>query len=288
MFKHIFTALILLTATISARGAEASDTIINIANPSKVVIVESPDGVTFNIAGAESDSTFIVSYSESIKPGTIIKTTQKTEYDITRLYKHDKWDIISSHVLLGFNTGLGNNVNLEMSKSFEIAWQKLLGIRYKIDKTMRADFSFGIDWRTYRSTISERFIAGGDAIYLGPFPADVEPQFSRIKTFSLPFTLSVFRSLPVKVGRSRMGLEASVIASLNVYGSALNAWRTADGVEVEEFSKGIGLRKFTLEFMAALKICNGIGWYVKYSPYDVLCGPSPRFHTLTTGLVLGI
>lgn len=287
MFKHIFSAVTLLAASFSTYGAETTDTIINIANPSKVIIIESSEGVTFNIAGTESDSTFILSYSEPVTPGTIFKTSQKTEYDITRLYKHDKWDIISSHLLLGFNDGLSNNLSLEMSKSFEIAWQKLLGVRYRISKTMNLDFSFGIDWRTYRSTIGERFIAGGDAIYLGPFPADVEPQFSRIKTFSLPFTLSVFRSLPLKVGRSRMGLEASVIASWNVYGSALNAWRTTDGVEVEEFSKGIGLRKFTLEFMAALKICNGVGWYVKYSPYDVLCGPSPRFHPISTGLVLG-
>ncbi len=110
---------------------------------------------------------------------------------------------------------------------------------------------------------------------------------SRLHTFSLQLPMIYEHTFPCHVYNTRFMIGAGIIPAYNAYGSIKTTWMTdADGHRGKDFHRGVGLRKFSVDFMAMMRVSSGLGLFFRYSPCDVLQGSSPRFKSWTAGAAL--
>ena len=130
----------------------------------------------------------------------------------------------------------------------------------------------GFGWRNYRTTTGMRLVQGdGGAISYTPFADDMTPKYSRLKVFSL--SVPVFYTFRFSLPRIKhLGLQFGPIVNFNTHASIENRWQ----------------RRLSVDLYAALRFCDAVGIYVRYSPQSVLLhSPAVDFKPLSTGFVVG-
>ena len=138
----------------------------------------------------------------------------------------------------------------------------------------------GFNWKNFRMTGYERFVTDNGRTLLGTYPTDAEPQYSRIKVFSVNFPVEYTRRL-----KHDWEIGLAAILNVNTYASAETRYRL-DGKSEKDFSKNIHQNRVTVDLRGSVR-WKSVGAYVKYSPCRVLKQDfGPSFSGLSTGLTL--
>ena len=286
---YIITALLTLAAA-TATAQEPADTLMR-ATDVDVVITESAEGLRIDATGDDIALTHTEPYPEN---ATIHSSQSRLRIPSARLAGNSRvsWNLVSSTLMIGFSgtTGAPDALDLEMGQSLEITWLNAIALRCDM-RSIRSSVSVGLGfgWRNFRTTTGMRFVrsADGPIAYL-PFADDVTPKYSRLKVFSLtmPVLYTVSFSLPQL---KHLGLQLGPVVNFNTHASIESRWLDADGRKQTQGIKSPGQRRVSVDLFAALRFCDGMSVYVRYSPQSVLRhSPAVDFTPLSTGIAFGI
>lgn len=270
--------------------AEYTDTLLNVSNPDRVIITESPEGTRVSIS--DGQESFLISYPD----GANVKTsrTSRTLFEFSGFpcgrrserYGCDRsgWTISADGLCVGLTSAVGQTGGggLQWSKSFEINWLSCFNVGYKFSRS-RIYFGLGFDWRNYRATAFGQWLEpdGDGGIRWGRAPEGAYVKYTRIKVFSLQLPLMYTWSLPNTCLKWRMG----PILNFNTYSSIKGVYDDLDGNRCEYFTKDFDRRPVTVDFFGSLSYCNTLGVYLRYSPMKVLKDHSPvNFTPFSIGL----
>ena len=293
--KKLLLTLILIPFISEARTSEPSDTLLNISNPDKVVITESPQGtrVTFS----DDEESILIAYPD----GANVKTYRHTSRSIFNLpgfpcgrktdycgCHSDGWDFSMDGVCIGLTDAMGQTGGggLQWSKSFEINWLSCLNVGYEFSRS-RIYLGLGFAWRNYKATADARWLQpdGDGGVEWGAAPEGVNVRATRLKVFSLQLPLMYTWRIPKTYLKWRMG----TILNFNTYSSIKGIYDDPSGNRSEYFTKDFDRRSVTVDLFASLSYQGAIGIYVRYSPMKVLKDASPiNFTPLSLGITLGL
>ncbi len=286
------------------RMAAQTDTLLNVASQSRLVITEDAGGTYIEVAQDGRCDTIAIAYGEQ----STVRTSQHTSHNILRLPftkeygekgGENRWTVGMSGVCIGLTDAQGQPSpgGLQWSKSFEISWMSCLNVNYSFSRSSLS-LGFGFDWRNYKATANGDWLvpaaasagsgfAGGSAagfgtrgIAWGEAPEGVRVRYSRLKTFSLQLPLLYSWAVP----KTSLGLRVGPVACFNTYGSLKGVYDDADGNRCEYFTKDLDIRPFTVDFFGCLSYRHYISLYVRWSPMKVMQTGSPiNFRPLTVG-----
>lgn len=301
IYNHIFAIFCAVFCIVSVE-AQTTDTLLNVANPTKVIITEKSTGTSVIVKGVKGNDMFESSVMVDYPAESSVASKQSTSFEgikpvrifgdglLSRFRSSGKgkWDVVVDGVCLGLtkSTGIGVENGPEWSKSIEIGWLSCLSVGY-FYKNRGITLGLGFDWRNYKITTSEKRLVAtpGKGIELDAYPADSHPKNSRLKIFSLQLPLLYRLDIP----KTSLNLKLGPIFNFNTYGSVKTIYITADGNKVDDFSKDIKPRRFTVDFFGSISLSNTIGIYLRYSPMKVMDAPnSLNFRPLTIGVGIGI
>lgn len=266
---------------------EATDTIMKVNSPSKVLITESPEGTTITVSDHDGDSeeSHFIKYS----PGANVRTKMNSSISCFSISALDKdWVIGMDGICIGLNEAHGQTGGggLQWSKSFEISWLSCLNIGYRFRRS-RIYIGLGFDWRNYKASADSRWLAASPSggVEWGEAPDGVSVRHSRLKVFSLQVPLLYEWRVP----KSQLRFKLGPILNFNTRSSLKSVGMDADGNYCEYFTKDFSRNPTTLDFFGAISYSYIIGIYVRYSPMKVLKDPSPiNFTPLTIGFGFNI
>lgn len=176
----------------------------------------------------------------------------------------DRWSL---HVAVGVDipTGAPDGVDFAPFRSWEI---NLTVAQYDYTpKKSKTTFSAGLgfNWRSYTlSGHKNGFFKVGDIVGVAQSDPSLDDFSSNIHTTSL--------SMPLLI-KQRFGknFAISVGAQLNwnFYARIHNYYEQGDH-EIDDYTKKIGERPFTVDVLGIVHLSKGFGVYCKYSPMSVL------------------
>ena len=284
----IIIAMLLPLIELSAQ-TEPRDTLLDVARPNRLTIMENTAGTIIEVEGDNGVESVMVEYDSD----AIVSTTQQTSHKFFRFpfsneecYEGDgdHWDVSMDGLCIGLTDahGLTGADGLQWSKSFEISWLSCLNVNYLFSRS-RISLGLGFDWRNYKATADGKWLTATEdrGIDWGVAPEGARVRYSRLKVFSLQVPLFYTWSVP----KTSLQFKAGPIACFNTYASLLGVYDDADGNRCEYFTKAIDRRPFTVDFYCSLSFRNAIGVYVRYSPMKVMKTASPlNFTPLTVGI----
>lgn len=291
MKKYILAAAAVICAAGLRASAIAPDTLMKVSDAHRVIITESPEGLNYTIQGSDADSSLVFSYTQPYSPNSRVHSKQSKEFHFgnSASLGNSRWDIFTAGLGLGMisATGAPAGMQLEMGKSFEINWLYALGVRYRT--TWNADLSLGMGfaWRNYRSTVAPlRMVSGDMNVGFEPWAEGSTGRHTAIKVFTMQFPLMYTQLTNVKIFGNRLKASAGAVLNVSTYASVKNGWTDTDGQSVRECFHGVGQRKATVDFIGVVGT-QPLSVYLRYSPQSVLAGnTSPRFKSLSVGLML--
>lgn len=273
--------------------SEATDTLIAVDTPSKVLITENNEGTTISVIDREGNSeSHLIAYT----PGANVSTSRKTSvsiFNIPGLDCNDRerncgcrgndWTIGTDGLCIGLNEAHGQTGGggLQWSKSFEISWMSCLNVGYSFNRS-RIYLGLGFDWRNYKATADSRWLVttASGGLDWGDAPEGIFVSYTRLKVFSIQLPLLYEWRVP----KSQLKLKFGPILNFNTYSSIKGIGKDAYGNSREYFTKDFDRNPTTLDFFGSVSYSNAIGIYVRYSPMKVLKDPSPiNFTPFTIG-----
>ena len=290
---YILTALATSATVYAAQAGETkelTDTVINIDNPSNIILSETPDGITLTI-NENSDSATTYTYKHP-DPGNVdISSTKTPSLDNSQCIVLNSWqcksktslDIITGGLAFGKNFAFDqpSPMDITTGRSWEISWMHILGMRIKRGGNAFS-IGLGLNWRNYCLTGPYQFIKTDNSIGLDSYPEGTEGKQSRLKIVTL--------SVPLLYNRhiwKGISITAGGIVNFATH-SSLESKFYSNGREIKTSHDGVYPRPVTVDVYGALTVC-GVGWYVRYSPMKVLSDRrGPDFTALSTGLILAM
>lgn len=302
--KLLYILSAILMAGISASAQAPADTIVANVRVDSVMVTQANDKVTISLMGIDGNADQNITYDQHLEKNRVTKTTQgrnvKNFWDdcdeaieVVKLRSSNgKWDAIIGGLGFGFNTALGKPAAMQtqMMKSWDIQWLYVIGARYHIGKTRNSiNFGLGLDWRNYKSTLGTRFIQDENGrVAIDQFPEGVDPEFSRIKIFSLTVPVLYKQTLPINFPHNgKMWLAFGPVVNFNTHASIRTQWEGDDERTMQQSANISGRRKVTVDGLAIIGINSWLGVYFRYSPMKQLESGSPQFSSFTTGLTFG-
>ena len=195
------------------------------------------------------------------------------------------WEVLlGGPLLIGFTAPTKTATGTEFSTfhSWEFALP-FISINQNFDKKEKTRVSLQtfFNWRNYRTTGNMRFVKNQEGkVLLAPYPAESDPNFSRIKVFSISGALMFCH----RFNKDCWGFDVGPVVNLNTYASIKTRYKK-DGGKFKEVEKNIGQRKVTFDLMGVI-YTPFFNFYLKYSPNDVLKDGSVKFKSLSFGLYL--
>lgn len=299
IYRYIMLAILISWGSAGfsiAAQTVATDTLIHVSTPSRLVLTENSAGTTISVKSLDGEDGISATVVAEYFPESSVKTNTKevwlTEWwnDRNLLGRNDDdsyWGVSIDGLCIGLDKALNQTPEsgLQWSKSFEISWLSCLNVYYKFSRSS-VSLGLGFDWRNYKITTSDRcLVADGKGIKWDGYPEEGKGKYSRLKVFSLQIPLLYSYSIP----NSSFSLKAGPIFNFNTYASLKSVWDDVDGNRKEYFTKEIDPRRFTVDFFASVSFCRTIGIYVRYSPMKVMdASPTLNFKPLTVGVGFGI
>lgn len=294
--RYIFALFFLLSfKTQAALGIESPDTLMEVENPSKVIITESSEGTRITVTDNQSgtEESYLVEYT----PGVKVSTSRNSSFSIFNIPGLDcmnrkekcgclgsGWSIGLDGLCIGLNEAHGQTGGggLQWSKSFEISWLSCLNVGYAFSRS-RIYLGLGFDWRNYKATADRRWLVTSEngGIEWGDAPEGANVRYTRLKVFSLQIPLLYEWRVP----QSQLKLKLGPILNFNTYSSLLGVYDDSFGNRCKCFTKDFDRNPTTLDFFGSLSYSNALGIYVRYSPMKVLKDSSPiNFTPFTIGI----
>ena len=285
-----------MAATTAAQAAEtadsvATDTVVEVLNPHKIIITESSDGrmglevrgsglnrkFRYNYtaeqknAAAESDDDYTIPFFSSLSGK---KNNEK------KLPRVDWFTSLGMHY--GFTLMSGASDVSNMGNSVELGVLYPVSLSVVFPQSWRITTGMGFGWKNYRLNSDRRFVKTDDGtLAVAAYDPDTYSHLSRLKIFYL--------DVPViaKKEWGDLSVYAGAVINFNVYGSMLTRYRH-DEKEIKVCEHGVNQQKVTLDLMGGLQFYE-IGLYVKYNPCNVLKGGNlPKFRSFSVGFSVGI
>lgn len=296
MRKLILPSICIISAlALSAQTDDVvpADTLANIKNAHQVIVTESSKGLNVEVNGRENDPNYKYSYHTEYAPNSTITTHQEnSEWDFSFPFAKSskkstnyRSQIVMGGWAVGFNNAVNApaDMNVTMGSSIELSWLHILALKYSPwNSGPTMSVGFGINWRNYCMMGTSRFITSDKGVSIGSYPEGAKINGSRVKIFSLavPFMLCQ------KLGAG-FHVTGGAIVNFNTYGSIKTTYTDINGTRCKDFSKDIHKSPVTIDLMAVLGF-KFVGWYVKYSPSNVLnTSYAPKFNSFSTGIIFG-
>lgn len=288
-------------ATLCQQDSTCTDTISNMVvyHPDKVSIQRTDEAIHIDIKGQEGNPDYhynsVIRLNDQYTETTALSHNEREWNFLLPFTRSDKKETDSQHdeyrnlSLSSFGVGLVGGIdtpegmNIDMSESWEFSWDILELTNYRRESRWTLGVAFGVNWRNYRMTGAKRFVKEDNNVILSDYPTDAEPKFSRLKMFSLtiPFTLSYALSTDIF-------LSFSPIFNINTYASVKTRYKLNDEKQKETF-KGVHQNKISLDLRASVSVGNTIGFYFKYTPFNILKSDyAPAFKGYSTGIFVGL
>ena len=268
--------------------AQSTDSVTTIIGAERVLVIDNSDGLKTIVTTSEDEKIYEHSYGPN---STVISHFSHTGFSFSgnrnRKESAIQWDVIAGGLGFGFCSAPGapEAAGIEMGKSFELSWLKIMAVQAKNRYGNSFSLGVGINWRNYRTTLGNRFIVNDGQVDLDDYPAGSQALLSRIKIFSVQFPLLYHQKLPFGITKEKISFELGPIFNLNTHASVLSAWK--DGSTDAEYKvNGINIRPFTIDLFAMLNLWSFGGIYARYTPYNALTGNNlVNFHQFSTGLM---
>ena len=296
MKKIIFMLLLVSTPFIATAETTNNDTIV-IKKPRIVTIITGDSIQKIVVKGKEDDYNYdyrntiqlvdsnYVSNVEINKDSWSLRSLRHT-VSVSGNNNKFNWEVLlGGPLLIGFTAPTKTATGTEFSTfhSWEFALP-FISINQNFDKKEKTRVSLQtfFNWRNYRTTGNMRFVKHQEGkVLLAPYPAESDPNFSRIKVFSISGALMFCH----RFNKDCWGFDVGPVVNLNVKSSIKNKWET-DGVEQKQYFNDIHVNPVTVDFICMIKFGN-IGVYGKYSPCSMLDGKyGLKYKTFSFGLYL--
>lgn len=189
---------------------------------------------------------------------------------------------------IGFVDALGcpEGMNVKMGQSLEFNWSDMIALKLKMKNRNSISLGMGMLWRNYRMTDQNRFVQDSDGtIGIEPYPVGANPNFSRLHTTSMTFSLKYSHKWGHgwKVG---VGPELAITPGGNKHNRSLKTRYELDDHKYKDKTYNVHVNPVTMNMVASLSY-KGIGLYARWSPSNVLdTNYGPNFTSLSTGIVL--
>ena len=288
------TILCLLALTAQAKAADNDTLTIN--SPRKVSIITGDSVQKVKVYGREGDENY--TYESSIQlvdSNYVSETTINKDWGFSvgiignRGMEGYPYSGNSLSMRLGFGLcsaiGADAPVSVSTTSSWEIIWTIAEWSHYDIGCNDGFSAGFGIGWRNYRMTGFDYFSKGDEGVVsVEHYPAGYEPNFSRIKVFSL--------QVPIiwnhRFGK-RWGFALGPVINFNTYASIKNRYTDANGQKHKDIIKHIHQKPVTVDLMLNVNVLNWVNFYCKYSPMNILQSSfanGTNFQSLSFGIYL--
>ena len=191
----------------------------------------------------------------------------------------DRW---SMHLAVGVNvpTGAPDGVNFAPLRSWELNWT-VMQYDYTPKKSKTTlSAGLGFNWRAYTLKGHKNgFFKVNDVVGIGEFGTEFDEFSSNIHTTALTMPLLV---------KQRFGKNFAITlgAQLNWnFYARIHNFEELNDYSVDEYTKNIGQRPFTVDALGIVDIFKGFSIYCKYSPMSVLKKDrGPEFKSLAFGI----
>ena len=294
--KKLLT-LCLLAVTATAYASTDNDT-LTIEKPRKVDIITGDSVQKIKVYGREGNDNY--TYENSIQlvdSNYVSETTINKDWGfsvgILGKQKKPSWGYpyegtsLSMHLGLGLCSAIGASdpVAVSVGSSWEIMWTIAEWMRYQYGRHDGYSIGFGIGWRNYRMTGFHHFTKASDGtIGTERYPDGTEPDFSRIKVFSLQVPIMWQHRF-----NKRWGFALGPVINFNTYASIKNRYTDVNGDKQKELFKNIHQQPITIDLMLNVNIMNVFNVYCKYSPMNILRSSytdNTKFQSLSFGIYL--
>lgn len=191
----------------------------------------------------------------------------------------DRW---SMHIALGVNvpTGAPDGVEFAPFRSWELNWT-VAQYDYTPKKS-KTTFSAGLgfNWRAYTLKGHKNgFFKVNDVVGVGEFGTEFDEFSSNIHTTAMTLPLLVKQKFS-----KNFAITLGAQLNWNYY-ARLHNYEELNDHSLDEYTKNIGHRPFTVDVLGIVDICKGFGIYCKYSPMSVLKKDrGPEFKSLAFGI----
>ncbi len=283
--KTMIIAAAMMTATL-AQAAQPSDT-VTVNNAKKVTIVSSDSLLHVEVSGTDTKpdyhyATTLRNNGDNYESSTVgnlfnFNISGKINKSRSRQPYYDS----ELHAFIGFNGATGNRdvVKTNLWGGINIGTYVDWGV-HPWRNAHRFSVGFGVEWKNFRMTSRREFVkADNGVVTVEPLSNDVDPKFSRIKTFSL--------IIPIMYSYEKhgWGFSAGAIIDCTTHSSIKTRYRL-DGEKHKQTYKSLHHNKRTVDFMATF-INPLVNIYVKYNPCEILDTEyGPKFHSLSLGFML--
>ena len=287
--------MLLLAASATAGAATDNDT-LTILRPQKVHIITGDSIQKVKVYGREGDDKY--TYESSIQlvdSNYVSETTINKDWGFSvgigknkpnRNYPYETWSI-SSRFGIGLCSAVSADapVSVTTGSSWELFWTITEWSHYQFGKHDGYAAGIGIGWRNYRMTGFSHFAKADDGVVsTEKYPTGYEPEFSRIKVFSLQVPIMWQHRFNTK-----WSFALGPVVNFNLYGSIKNRYRDASGERQKDMFNRIHQKPVTVDLMLNLNILNEFSVYCKYSPMTLLqssYADNCNFQTLSFGVYL--
>lgn len=283
--KQLILLAAIMTATITY-ASEPNDT-ITVNKVHKVTIVNSDSLLQVEISGTDKEPDYHYKATlrntdgnyENSSVGNLFNFSLSNKFGKKK--KRQPRSDSNLHVFFGFNGAAGNGdvVKTDMGQGFNIGTYVDWGVHPWRDGH-RFSAGFGVEWKNYRMTTRKQFVkADNGQVTVEPLGDDVEPKFSRIKTFSLifPFMYSY--------QQNDWGFSFGPVINCTSHSSIKTRYRVNGEKHKEKYSN-LHPNALTVDLMGRI-ITPWLDIYVKYNPCDILNTEyGPKFHSLSIGFMI--
>ena len=280
--------LILLAAMMTASFAYASEPndTITVNKAHKVIIVNSDSLLHVEVNGTEDEPSYHYETTlrntdgnyESSSVGDLFNFSIGNKFGKAK-NRQPRYDC-NLHVFFGFNGATGNDVvKTDLWQGFNIGTYIDWGVHPWRDGH-RFSVGFGMEWQNYRMTSRNQFVkADNGNITVEPLGENVEPKFSRIKTFSLIFPIMY------SYQQKDWGFSFGPVINCTSHSTIKTRYK-ANGEKHKIKYKDLHPNTMTVDLMGTI-ITPWINFYIKYNPCDILDTEyGPKFHSLSIGFMI--
>ena len=269
---------------LTAHANETQDT-LTVNHPQKVVVVSQDSLLKVQIFGRDNDSTYRYESSlQTVDSNYVSTSTIGSDWSFSigafgKKRHANRGTLVQSNFFIGFNAPSGpSTMSFKPFESWELWWLIADFNTALWHSGSEVSVGVGVDWRNYRIGDRQQFVKADDGtVSAEPLPNGSDPQFSRIKVFSLTF--------PVRYHYYNKGWGFSLgpVFNLNTYASIKTRYKL-NGDKQKTVYKHIHQAPFTVDVMGTF-VTPLLNFYAKYSPCNVLDTTyGPKIHSVSFGI----
>lgn len=289
--KRILWAGVMLAATTVVSANNGNDT-ITVERPQQVVIVNNDSLQTVEISGKKGDPNYRLRHTFTAGENAESKDIMGKTWNVESIFGNNKpangWVFLPMpSVHIGYNCALNAPDGMDVHNLGSIeADLNFFGIGYrKGHNIFYADLRVG--GKMFNLHGDRMFTKDNGRVTFIPWSATYDSRHSQVMIGSIGIPFNYRYTM-----NNGFGVTAGVVFNWNMEGRISNSYKVNDatshinGEKMTETFEDINVNPFTMDFETQFDY-DGLGLYVKYSPFNVLkSGSAPKFQTISVGIAV--